>query len=154
MINYKELIQKAKEARKKSYSPYSEFCVGAALLTDENKIYQGCNIENAAFSPSTCAERTAFLKAVYEGERSFKAIAIVGKSIKIHKEDITNEVDTEEGENPCFPCGVCLQVMIEFCDVETFQIVVAQNTDDYQVYKLKELMPMSFKGTIMQRYKK
>lgn len=134
MIDYNELIEKAKDARRKSYSPYSNFCVGAALLTEDDKIYKGCNIENAAFPTSTCAERTAIVKAISEGEYNFKAIAIVG----IKK-------DSKGDEKPCFPCGVCLQIMTEFCDAEIFEIVIAKNNDEYQVYKLKELIPFSFK---------
>ncbi len=127
----RELIEKAMEMRRMSYSPYSHFSVGAALLTKSNKIYGGCNIENAAYSPSNCAERTAFFKAVSEGVREFAAIAIVGGG--------------EEGISGfCPPCGVCRQVMMEFCDPKTFYVILARSEDDYWIYTLEELLPMGF----------
>lgn len=135
MIPYRELIKNALEAQKQSYSPYSNFSVGAALLSESNQIFKGCNIENAAFSPTNCAERTAFFKAISEGERTFRAIAIVGG--KIGKKNKTVE-------EFCSPCGVCLQVMIEFCDKETFEIILAKNEEEYESYKLKDLLPLSF----------
>ena len=101
-----ELLKGAMEAREHAYTPYSHFHVGAALLTKAGKVYQGCNIENAAYSPSVCAERTAFFKAVYEGEREFQAIAIMGGPEAIKGPDCT----------VCAPCGICRQVMMEFCD--------------------------------------
>lgn len=122
-----ELIAEAYEAKKNSYAPYSNFHVGAALLTESGRIYRGCNIENAAYSPTNCAERTAFFKAVSEGERSFAAIAIVG-----------------DKDEYLTPCGVCRQVMAEFCEEETFQVISARNKTDYQVYTLKDLFPGSF----------
>ena len=130
-MNYQCLIREALRAREKSYSPYSGFRVGAALLTGEGKIYHGCNIENAAYTPTNCAERTAFFKAVSEGERDFKAIAIVGGP---------------EGKpvEPCAPCGLCRQVMREFCDPDRFEIVIAVDEENYKVYRLKELLPESF----------
>ena len=128
----KELIKAAMEARKMAYAPYSHYMVGAALLTKENKIYTGCNIENAAYGPSNCAERTAFFKAVSEGEREFTAIAIVGGS----------EQDTE-GQYAA-PCGVCRQVMAEFCRPKEFQIVIARSQEDYYVRTLEELLPDGF----------
>ena len=126
-----ELIKEAKEAAKSSYAPYSHFNVGAALLTRDGKIYKGCNIENSAYSPTNCAERTAFFKAVSEGEREFSAIAIAG------------------GKNLdfsafCPPCGVCRQVMNEFCDGD-FKIILGRNDEDVKVYTLSELLPESFK---------
>ena len=129
-----ELIKKALEAQKFSYSPYSNFQVGAALLTKTGKIYTGCNIENAAYSPTNCAERTAFFKAVSEGETEFEAISIVG-SPKDAKE---NEMEY------CSPCGVCRQVMAEFCKIKDFKIVLAKNKDDYKVYTLEEILPLAF----------
>ncbi|RDU22987.1 cytidine deaminase [Anaerosacchariphilus polymeriproducens] len=135
MINDRELIKNALEAQKQSYSPYSNFSVGAALLTESNKIFKGCNVENAAFTPTNCAERTAFFKAISEGERKFKAIAIVGGRLGEKK---------KVAEEFCSPCGVCLQVMIEFCDKETFEIIVAKNVQEYESYKLKDLLPVSF----------
>lgn len=128
------LIKEAYEAQKKSYSPYSGFCVGAALLTEDNKVYRGCNIENAAYSPTNCAERTAFFKAVSEGERDFVAIAIVG-NMKDAVPDIEEFVS---------PCGVCRQVMAEFCNPEEFKIILANRPDNYRVYTLLELLPLGF----------
>jgi len=130
-MNRSELVRLAIDARKFSYSPYSNFMVGAALLTKTGKIYTGCNIENAAYSPSNCAERTAFFKALSEGEKEFEAIAIVGGP-----KDIGLEI--------CAPCGVCRQVMMEFCDNETFEIILGKSEDDYLKYTLKELLPLGF----------
>jgi cytidine deaminase len=126
------LIEAAILARKNSYAPYSRFQVGAALMTADGKIYSGCNIENAAYTPTNCAERTAFFKAVSEGERDFHAIAIVGGAAGQEKLDY------------CTPCGVCRQVMMEFCDPERFRIILAKNVDTYEVYTLAELFPMGF----------
>ena len=114
-----------------SYTPYSGFKVGAALLTKKGEIYTGCNIENASYTPTNCAERTAFFKAVSEGEREFDAICIVGGK---------NGVLTEYAA----PCGVCRQVMMEFCDPESFQIILATDTEHYDIYTLKELLPLGF----------
>lgn len=127
----KKLFLEAVAAREKAYTPYSHFQVGAALLAKSGKIYHGCNIENAAYTPTNCAERTAFFKAVSEGEREFTAIAIVAGS---------------EGEELAFtsPCGVCRQVMAEFCDPETFQIIMGTKEDQLKVYRLKELLPLGF----------
>ena len=130
-MDNKILVQKALEARKQSYSPYSNFKVGAALLTKSGKIYTGCNIENAAYTPTNCAERTAFFKAVSEGEKDFEAIAIVGGA----------------SENPTeyiYPCGVCRQVMMEFCNPKTFQIIMAVDKENYKIMTLEELLPMGF----------
>ena len=130
MTDYKTLVKEAYEAQKMSYSPYSGFAVGAALLTAEGKIYRGCNIESATFSPTNCAERTAIFKAISEGERNFVAIAIVG-----------NEKNAQIGTGDyCPPCGVCRQVMTEFCPAD-FEIVLARDFDDYKVYTLSEMMP-------------
>ena len=125
------LIEKALAARERAYAPYSEFRVGAALLTREGKVYTGCNIENAAYGPTNCAERTAFFKAVSEGEREFTAIAGVGG-----KQDQT-------GKEYCFPCGVCRQVMAEFCN-GGFRILAAKSPEDYREYTLNELLPERF----------
>lgn len=122
-----QLIKAAIEAKEHAYAPYSNFRVGAALLTKGGKVYQGCNIENAAYSPTNCAERTAFFKAVYEGEREFEAIAING-----------------DGDDYLFPCGVCRQVMAEFCDQDTFLIYVSKKNGAYQKYTLAELFPGAF----------
>lgn len=129
----KELIRAAIEAQKYSYSPYSNFQVGAALLTKEGKIYTGCNIESASYTPTCCAERTAFSKAVSEGEREFKAIAIVG-----------NPKGKQDQREYCAPCGVCRQVMAEFCELKTFEIVVAKSEEDYRTYTLDEILPLAF----------
>ena len=126
------LIEEALEARKMAYTPYSHFQVGAALLTTDGKINRGCNIENAAYTPTNCAERTAFFKAVSEGERDFKAIAIVGGAENAKTLDF------------CAPCGVCRQVMEEFCDEEAFEIVLARSVEEYEFYTLKELFPKGF----------
>lgn len=131
-VPVRDLISNAIKAREASYCPYSEFAVGASLLTKNGKTYNGCNIENAAYGPSNCAERTAFFKAISEGERKFKAIAIVG-SKKGRKID-----------QFAFPCGVCRQVMMEFCDPDTFIVIVAKSETDYKVYALKELLPEGF----------
>ena len=136
MIDAKLLIEKAFEAQKRSHSPYSNFEVGAALLCDNGNIYTGCNIENAAYTPTNCAERTAFFKAISEGDNKFTAIAIVG-----NKHGIKNG----EGDY-CAPCAVCRQVMAEFCNLETFKIIIAKSTDDYLEYTLGELLPLAFTG--------
>ena len=129
MISYQELIKYAIEAREQAYCPYSGFSVGAALLCGDGTIYTGCNIENASYSPTNCAERTAFFKAVSEGKREFAAIAIVGGSEELQK---------------CYPCGVCRQVMSEFCNGQ-FEVVCGVACDDYEVLKLEELLPKSFR---------
>ena len=126
-----ELIAEAKKARLHAYTPYSHFQVGAALETKAGKIYHGCNIENAAYGPTNCAERTAFFKAVSEGIKEFDAICIVGG-----KDGILTEYAA--------PCGVCRQVMMEFCDPETFKIILALDPEHYDVYTLKELLPLGF----------
>lgn len=120
-----DLLNKAREALKNAYAPYSRFKVGVALLTKSGKVYTGCNIENSAFSPTLCAERVAFGKAVSEGERDFAAIAVV------------NDKGT-----PCPPCGVCRQVMAEFCSPD-FKIILQDKT-----CTLKELLPESFSSKI------
>lgn len=126
-----ELVNLAKEARSHAYVPYSGFSVGAALLCKDGKIYQGCNIENAAFGPTVCAERTAFFKAVYDGERDFEAIAVVGGRAG---EEIT-------GLFP--PCGVCRQVMREFCDLD-FKLYLGKENGAFETVTLGEMLPMSF----------
>lgn len=125
------LIETATEQLKFSYVPYSHFHVGAALLAKNGEIYTGCNIENAAYTPTNCAERTVFFKAVSEGVREFQAICIVGG-----KDGVLTEYAP--------PCGVCRQVMMEFCDPETFQIILATNTEQYDIFTLKEILPLGF----------
>lgn len=126
-----ELVEIAKEAAKNSYSPYSHFTVGAALKTKSGKIYTGCNIENGAYSPSCCAERTAFVKAISEGEKEFEEIAIVGG----HNGKFTDY---------CTPCGVCRQFMSEFCD-DHFKITLGKDNDVCKTYDLAQMLPFSFK---------
>lgn len=128
---YENLIKQALKARDFSYSPYSKFKVGSALLADSGKIYGGCNIENLSYTPSCCAERVSFLKAISEGERAFIAIAIVGG------------LDNEPLDY-CPPCGVCRQVMLEFCDYESFKVILAKSHNEYKVYTLSELLPVAF----------
>ena len=127
-----ELISRALEARKNAYAPYSDFRVGAALLSDSGGIYTGCNIENSAYTPTNCAERTAFFKAVSEGVRSFRAICIAGGP------------GEREPKKPCPPCGVCRQVMLEFCGPD-FEVILAVNGQQYEVYTLDRLAPMGFR---------
>ena len=128
------LMKKAREARKNAYTPYSHFAVGAALLGEDGVVYTGCNVENAAYSPGNCAERTAVFKAVSEGCACFEAIAIVG---------------AKEGEVPaagsaiCSPCGVCRQVLREFCDEKTFRVYLTDGSK-LLCYTLEELLPLSF----------
>lgn len=129
-----EMVELAIGQLQYSYTPYSGFKVGAALLTKDGKFYTGCNIENAAFTPTNCAERTAFFKAVSEGEREFRAICIVGG-----KDGVLTEYAA--------PCGVCRQVMMEFCDPETFQIILATGKEQYEIFTLKELLPQGFGPT-------
>ena len=129
MTDYKILMSEAQKARQKSYSPYSHFRVGAALLTKSGKIYTGCNIGNAAYTPTVCAERTAIFKAVSDGERDFEALAVIGGA---------------EGETAdfCAPCGVCRQVIAEFCNKD-FKIILG-NEDKFKAYTLDGLLPFAF----------
>lgn len=121
-----ELIDKALEAKAFAYAPYSSFHVGAALLTQDGTIYTGCNIENASFSATICAERTAMVQAVSQGKKDFTAIAVAA----------------DRAMTP--PCGVCLQVMAEFCDPATFSVILVSNRDKYRICLLRDLLPMSF----------
>ena len=125
-----KLLALAKDAMTRAYAPYSGFQVGAALLCKDGSIYQGCNIENAAYSPTNCAERTALFKAIYDGHRDFTAIAICGG---------------KDGEltAACSPCGVCRQVLREFCK-DDFLIYVATGEDSFETYTLAQLLPHSF----------
>lgn len=128
-MEHSDLINKAVAAREFAYAPYSSFKVGAALLTKDGKVYFGCNIENAAFGASLCAERVAFFKAISEGERKFEAIAIVGGK------------DGDEVKF-CAPCGTCRQVMSEFCSPD-FKVVLG-TPDNIKVYTLGEILPLGF----------
>ena len=130
-VMIEKLIDIAIEQLEFSYTPYSNFKVRAALLTRSGEIYTGCNIENASYTPTNCAERTAFFKAVSEGVRDFQAICIVGG-----KDGKLTEYTA--------PCGVCRQVMMEFCNPKTFQIILAVDKERYEIYTLEELMPLGF----------
>lgn len=128
-----DLVREALEARRGAYAPYSHYAVGAALLTGEGWVYRGCNIENASYGATNCAERTAFFKAVSEGRRDFRAIAIAGGM---------------EGEEPvdyAYPCGICRQVMQEFGRGD-FVVIVAKSVTDFLEYRLEELLPYGFGG--------
>lgn len=129
----KKLVKEALAARKAAYAPYSRYQVGAALLGASGKIYRGCNIENASYGATNCAERTAFFKAVSEGERGFIAIAIAGG------------MEGAEPKDYALPCGICRQVMMEFAEGD-FQILVAKSADDFREYSLKEILPFGFGG--------
>ena len=120
------LISRAKEVRKNAYAPYSHFRVGAALLTADGRIYAGCNVENASFTPTCCAERVAFFSAIADGAREFSAIAVVGNNPR------------------CMPCGVCRQVMTEFCQND-FEIIFEGEGESPEALTLGELLPYSFK---------
>ena len=138
-INKKEiehLIEMALEARAFAYAPYSNFRVGAALLSIDNVVYGGCNIENASFSVTNCAERTALFKAVSIGKKEFKALAIVA-------------LNGSDKEVFSYPCGVCRQALLEFCP-EDFPIIVAKNKREYREYSLKDLMPYSFDSDFLK----
>ncbi len=130
-MNHSDLIKIALDMRSKAYCPYSGFAVGAALLCADGSVYTGCNIENSAFTPTVCAERTAFFKAVSDGKKDFVKIAVVGGKAE------------KEPENYCPPCGVCRQVMKEFCSAD-FEIIIAKNSDEYKLKTLSELLPESF----------
>lgn len=130
-MNNSKLVEMALEARQNAYAPYSNFKVGAALLSKSGKVYSGCNIENISFSSTICAERTAFFNAISNGEKEFEKIAIVGGLC-----DVLTDYT--------MPCGVCRQVMVEFCDIDNFEIIVGIALDDFKTYKLKDLLPKSF----------
>lgn len=133
----KELIEKAKKAAENAYVPYSGYTVGAALLSESGKVYTGCNIENAAYDPTNCAERTAFFKAVSEGERDFSKIAAVGGK-DLHFKDYFA------------PCGVCRQVMREFCE-DDFIILLGKDGEDFMSVTLSELLPLSFSKSNIEK---
>ena len=126
-----KLCELAREAMTHAYVPYSGYQVGAALLCADGTVYQGCNIENASYSPTVCAERTAFFKAVYDGHRDFAAIAVCGG-----KDGVIT------GAFP--PCGVCRQVMAEFCDPKAFRVLMARTETDYRECSLEEVLPFGF----------
>lgn len=124
-MKYKELVGEAIRAKKYAYAPYSNFSVGAALLTREGRIYRGCNVESASYGATICAERTAVFKSVSEGARNIEAIAIVSDS-----DDYT------------YPCGICRQVIVEFG--KDIRVVVAKSEEDFKIYTIEELLPNSF----------
>ncbi len=133
-INEQELhtlIKSALEMREKSYCPYSNYAVGAAIMSTDGKIYTGCNIENSSFPAGICAERTALFKAVADGKRDFKALAVCGG---------------KQGEDPtdfAYPCGICRQALGEFCD-KNFKVIVAVSENNYKILDFGELLPYSF----------
>lgn len=131
-MDYNQLILESLSARDKSYCPYSGYAVGAALLTSSGEIIHGSNIENASYGGTVCAERTAFFKAVSEGKTEFEAIAITGG------------VKGREPDSYAYPCGMCRQVMREFCDTKSFKVIVAISPQVYEEYTLEELLPKSF----------
>lgn len=129
-VSGEELINIAESARKNAYAPYSDFCVGAALLTKSGRVYTGCNVENASYGATCCAERNAFGQAIANGEKAFSMIAVVGAP------------RDQKADTPCMPCGICRQVMREFCD-DSFEILIASKKGVLR-YTLKELLPSSF----------
>lgn len=133
----REMIIEAIHARSNSYSPYSHFQVGACLEGKSGKLYTGCNIENASYPATNCGERTAIFKAVSEGEKEFTRIVIVGG-----KENGKLEL--------CPPCGICRQVMMEFCIPESFEIILPLSEEEYEVYLLKDLLPLGFGKEVLQ----
>ena len=133
-MDKKELVRLAIEARESSYSPYSNFRVGAALLTSGGKVYQGCNVENASYGAGSCAERNAALRAVFEGEKRFSEIAVVGW----HRDAKPEE------RGYAFPCGICRQFLREFCDPKQMKVYVARTPDDVLEATLEDMMPHSF----------
>lgn len=140
-MEYRELAKIAIRGLSLSYAPYSGFNVSAALLTKDGRVYHGVNIENASFTPTVCAERTAFFKAVSEGVRDFKAICVAG----CHHEYLSeNDYKRDIIPEWASPCGVCRQVMREFCSPDEFDIILARSEDDLRIFKLKELLPESF----------
>ncbi|MDD6306107.1 MAG: cytidine deaminase [Clostridiales bacterium] len=133
-MDKRALAKEAILAKENAYVPYSHFRVGAALLTKSGKIYRGCNIENAAYTPTNCAERTAFFKAVSEGELEFEAIAING-----------------DADDYLYPCGVCRQVMAEFCNPSDFLILLVNNEADWKEYTLEQLLPGAFTNADIEK---
>lgn len=151
-ITDKELMEMAIEAGKNSYSPYSGFAVGAALLSEDGRIFTGCNIENAAFTPTICAERTAFFKAVSVGVRNFAKIAVVGRVNKEKEAKTPAKGEMSLPSNQVWegiadftaPCGVCRQVMMEFCSPKEFKVILGNSEGKMRTFLLEELLPMGF----------
>ncbi|MCD7826317.1 MAG: cytidine deaminase [Clostridiaceae bacterium] len=127
-----KMIEQAFAVREQSYAPYSGFSVGACLETADGKLYTGCNIENGSYGATNCGERTAIYKAVSEGNQSFQRIVIVGGA-------------KEKKVDYCPPCGICLQVMVEFCDPELFEVILAKSKEEYRIYLLKDFLPLGFR---------
>mgnify|MGYP000965797653 CR=1 FL=1 len=140
-MDQEKLIELAWLARKNAYTPYSHFKVGACVALKDGNYVQGCNIENAAYTPTNCAERTAFFTAVAAGERQFLAIAIAGSPAEI---DENGGRKIGKLTQAAWPCGVCRQVMAEFCDPDSFFIVVAESESDYEIRTLRKLLPEGF----------
>ena len=137
-----ELITKALQARQSAYAPYSDYLVGAAILCEDGSIYTGCNVENASYGATNCAERTAVFKAVSEGKRRFVAIAIAGgKAERATDAGQTADLQTTDY---AFPCGVCRQVLREFADPTQMTVIVCKSVDDYKEMTLEQLLPESF----------
>ena len=134
MEDIKLLILHALKSRKNAYAPYSRYKVGAAIMTAENKIYGGFNIECAAYSVCNCAERTALFRAIYDGHNKFKAIAVVGG----------NEDEVDKLSSFAFPCGMCRQALREFCDPKEFKVIIAKSVEDFKIFTLEDLLPQSF----------
>ncbi len=132
------MIKMALAVRKRAYAPYSKFHVGACVEVNDGSLYSGCNVEIASFGATSCAERTAIFKAISEGKRNFKRIVIVGGFDKV--------------KEFCTPCGICLQVMMEFCDPEKFQVILAKSINEYKVMTLKELLPGGFGPSNLDGY--
>ena len=126
-MEYQKLIAQAITAKESAYAPYSKFRVGAALLTKNGKVFTGCNVENVSYSATNCAERTAVCKAVSEVEREFTAIAVNG-----------------DNNDYLPPCGICRQVLAEFCNLNTFEVILANSEQDYRIMTLAELLPGAF----------
>ena len=129
-MNHEELMARAQAARSHSYCPYSHYAVGAALLCADGTVYEGCNVENSSYTPTICAERVAFFKAIFDGKRDFTAIAICGGNVG-------------QPTKTCTPCGVCRQVMSEFCGPD-FEVIMSTGPDSFMVKSFKEILPYVF----------
>ncbi|MCR5734671.1 MAG: cytidine deaminase [Lachnospiraceae bacterium] len=139
-MDIKELINEALDARKKAYSPYSKYKVGAALLCRNGKVCKGCNIENASYGATNCAERTAVFKAVSEGDTDFEAIVIAGGPEGDDPENLSDYAS---------PCGICRQVLSEFSADGELMVILARSVQDHKTFKLKELLPESFNNSVL-----
>lgn len=133
-MDYKKLIAEAVKAREIAYVPYSNFKVGAAIVTEDDKVYTGCNIENASYGATNCAERTAIFKAVSEGHKKIKAIAVVGSDSKY-----------------TYPCGICRQVINEFAECRETPIILAKNENEYMIKTIDEILPGAFSYEDLQK---